>query len=88
MANPEVIDLNVGEWNKVATAVTNAQVWGISPSIEYLLTIRETGGTAPANDETEEGLPLTEFGRVIQNTVAVDVYVFTESEGGKVRVHA
>jgi len=71
----------------VATAVTNAQVKAVSPSAELLLTIRDTGGTAPDNDETEEGVDLTVFGLVIQDTDAKDVYVWTADDGAQVRVY-
>jgi hypothetical protein len=52
-----------------------------------LLTIRDTGGTAPDNDETEEGVDLTVFGLVIQDTDAKDVYVWTADDGAQVRVY-
>jgi hypothetical protein len=87
MANPEVIDCSENVWNKVATAVTNCQVKAVSPSVELLLTIRDTGDAAPDNGETEEGVELTVFGLVIQDTNAKDVYVWTATDGAQVRVY-
>jgi hypothetical protein len=88
MTNPALVDLTQNEWTKVATNVTNAQVGGQSPSVNFLLTLRDTGQAAPSNSETDEGRPFGEFGLVVQNTTAVDVYVWTDSDLGTVLVHA
>jgi hypothetical protein len=87
MANPVVVDLDTGDWTKVAEDVTNAQVFADSDSAQFLLTLRDHDATAPTVDDLAEGLALTKYGRTIADTVSKDIYVYTASANRTVTVH-
>lgn len=85
MANPNLVACPVDTWTKVATNVTNGNVW-ISDSSpgKYLQTFVLTGQAAP----TGTGIGIAIRGDVIPiaNTVGIDVYIYCIGAAGEVRV--
>ena len=86
MANPVVLDLIANEWNLVAEGITTGQlsVLGNQPSI-YLRTYRLNGEPAPSSDTTE-GIRLSRKSVQIRSRNLIDVYVYPQLKGAKVRI--
>jgi hypothetical protein len=87
MSNPIFIDCPAEKWKKVATGVTTGTIhkWDKSP-YGYLHTYRETGGSAPTLKE--EGIPAFVGSNTltIAHTSLIDVYLYSLTDPGRVRV--
>jgi hypothetical protein len=83
MTNPAVISTPVNVWTKVATGVTSGMVTTLTPG-PYLQTFRDT--TDPAPTTKVDAVPLTSPFLLINNSVAIDIYIMAIRDVGSVRV--
>jgi hypothetical protein len=84
MADPAVVDITKGSWEKVATDVLTGFVHILGFDATYLQTYRLTGGAAPTLQS--EGAEMVRPGAPISSSVGIDVYIWALSADGKVRV--
>jgi len=87
MADPLSVDCPKNVWTKVATNVTSGAIYIKEFGPVYNQTIRVTGNPAPVEaDLNLEGVPLGDKRNSISETVAIDVYIWCNKDGGRVRV--
>lgn len=84
MASPVGFDLTKNTWTKVATNVTEGQIWIVEPRAVYSHYYVATGGAAPTDMTLAS--PLPEPGLPISVDVASDVYVYAGGVDGRVLV--
>lgn len=87
MPSPAFIDCPKDAWTKVATGVVTGQVWRMISTERYLQTYRLTGDAEPT--EKEEGVAAFLDGNdreTISSAELIDVYLYSISENGRVRV--
>jgi len=85
MADPVIVDITpVSTWVKVATNITNGQIWIVDGNAEYLQTYRMTGNPAPVDNTDAQPINTPSIG--ISASAGVDVYVKAIRVVGKVRV--
>jgi len=96
MAAPTIVEINADEWTLLISNVTSATIRkcdttkSYSPTA-YLQTYRPTGQAAPTT--TNEGAKLFTASascesETISNAAAIDIYVFSRSVAGELRVDA
>lgn len=87
MPNPVFVDCPAETWKKVATNVTAGAIrrWDKSNS-GYNHTFRPTGGTPPT--DKAEGVPAFKNSNTetIKSNYAIDAYLFSLVDSGRVRV--
>jgi len=89
MANPSVVNVPVGQYTKVTTAVVTGQIWKIIET-EYRYTYRQTGGAAPT--DLDEAVRIFKDDDESDNVVnisaneQIDIYLWAIGSSGKVRV--
>lgn len=85
MADPTTVQCPADAWTKVATNVTEGQIWikNTSPGV-YKHTYRLTGNPAPANDD--DAIPFYGPMIPISSSAAIDVYIKPTNRIGEVRV--
>jgi len=98
MADPTVKDITQGQWEKVATAVTQGMISKLNWGFDYYQTYRDTGGSAPtaivATKVPQEAVPMfVDFPQdIVVSSAAIDIYIccFVKDNGypeqGRVRV--
>jgi hypothetical protein len=84
MASPVAFDLTKNTWTKVATNVTEGQVWIVENRPVYMHYYVATGGAAPT--DTTLGSPMPEPGLPISVDVASDIYIRAGGYDGRVLV--
>lgn len=82
--DPAIVVCTANTWVKVATDVTKTTITPRLTKPTYLYTWRDTGNTAPTNNN--DALPLPIAGVIIDISPAVDVYVKARNYAGSVRV--
>lgn len=81
MAQPEIIDIDVWIWEKVATGVTSGFINRLNTIVYYYQTYRDTGEAAPDTPTVgtipEEAVRIFDQSSqaIISATSAVDVYI-------------
>lgn len=86
MADPRIVELVADEWVKVATAVKFGSLTILSRSPnDYLHDNRDTGGAKPTDRSTAKHFNKTGE-EPINNSVRIDVYVFSIGGVGKLIV--
>lgn len=85
MANPVIVACAADVWTKVATAVLTGNIWvKDKPSGGMMQTYRLTGDPAPTLET--ESMPILDIGIAINNSVGIDVYIYSKGGSGSVRV--
>jgi len=87
MANPDVITITAGSWQKVATNITSVHVRPLSDTSTYTWTYRDTGDPAPTLATEQATLPRdTGLSICTEAGSGIDIYVWCKSVDGVVRV--
>lgn len=84
MATPSAVTIPVDTWVKVATAVTQGNVWINKPGATYLHYYVATGGAAPTDLANAANMP--EPGLPISVSEKADIYVYAAGKAGEVIV--
>ena len=87
MQNPIFVTCVKEVWTKVATAVTEGQLWKDSsaPAL-YLHTYRLTGAEAPTLRSEGVAIFLRSINEEIKASASIDIYIYTVAKTGRVRV--
>lgn len=86
MASPTAISLVKDTWTKIATAVTQGNVWIVEPKPSYSHYYAVTGASPSAATMTANASPMPEPGLPISCDEKCDIYVRANGYAGKVVV--
>lgn len=85
-ADPDLIVINEGAWQKVATNVTTGQIHIATTKPDgYFQTYRITGNPAPTLQDEGIYIPWGTT-QIISSAAGIDVYIYCKGSNGKIRL--